>query len=150
MPHISALNATSYACMTHQSLRFLDVLVSEEKLSVQVAQVNCVKVHDVNFTEASQDEVLQKFATNSSCANHENSCLVNGVSFESGIHEPRHLWDKRIVSKSSDPLGETAEAPVQRTNLVFGLFRGSKAGHVWEGCVKIGLGTTFLPLSPWG
>jgi hypothetical protein len=56
---MSALNVASYVYLTHQSLRFLDVLVSEEELSVQVAQVDGVKINDVNFTEASQDEVLQ-------------------------------------------------------------------------------------------
>ncbi len=49
------------------------MFVSEEKLSVQVAKVNCIKVYDVDFTETSEYEVLEQFASNSSSADHQNS-----------------------------------------------------------------------------
>lgn len=82
MAHMSALNTTSYGQITYQSLRFLDMLVSEEELSVQVTEVDGIEVYDVDFTKAGEYEVLQQFTSNSSCANHQNSCLVDRVSFE--------------------------------------------------------------------
>jgi len=38
------------------------MFVSEEKLAVEVAEVDCVEVDDVDFAEAGEGEVLEKFA----------------------------------------------------------------------------------------
>lgn len=46
------------------------MLLTEEKLTVEVTEVNCVQINDVDFTEASKDKVLQKLAANSSGADH--------------------------------------------------------------------------------
>lgn len=46
------------------------MLVSEKKLPVQVAQIYCIKVYDVNFAEASEDEVFEEFAAYTSSADH--------------------------------------------------------------------------------
>ena len=43
---------------THHSLRFFDVFVSEEELSVEVAQVDRIEVDDMNFTKASKNKIL--------------------------------------------------------------------------------------------
>ncbi len=58
------------------------MFVSKEELSVQVTKIDCVEVHDVDFTEAGEYEVLQQFTSNSSCTDHQNSCLGNDVSYE--------------------------------------------------------------------
>ena len=58
------------------------MLVSEEELSVQVTEIDGIEVHDVDFAEAGKHEVFQQFASNSSCANHQNLCLDDSVSFE--------------------------------------------------------------------
>lgn len=60
---------------TDQSLWFLDMFLSKEELAVQVAEIDCVKVDDVNFTEAGEDKVLQKLAANSTSTNHQHSRL---------------------------------------------------------------------------
>jgi hypothetical protein len=49
------------------------VFVAEEKLTVQVAQVNGVEVNDVYFTEPSKQEVLEELAANSSSADEKDS-----------------------------------------------------------------------------
>ena len=43
---------------SYQSLRFLDVFMSEEELTIKVAQINSVKIDDMNLAEASKDEIL--------------------------------------------------------------------------------------------
>jgi hypothetical protein len=35
------------------------VFVSEEELTVEVAQVNCIEIDDVNVAEPGEDEVFQ-------------------------------------------------------------------------------------------
>lgn len=44
---------------THQGFWLFDVLMSEEKLSIQVTEVNSVQIDDVDFAEAGKDEVFQ-------------------------------------------------------------------------------------------
>lgn len=46
------------------------MLVSEQKLAVQVAEVNSIEVHNVNLAITGEDEVLEEFAADASCANH--------------------------------------------------------------------------------
>lgn len=43
----------------YQRFRLLDVFLSKEKLSIQVAKVDCVEVDDVRLSKAGQDEVLE-------------------------------------------------------------------------------------------
>lgn len=42
--------------------------MTKEKLAIKVAEVNSVDVDDVNFAEAGQNEVLEKFATDATGA----------------------------------------------------------------------------------
>ena len=51
------------------------MLVAEEKLAVQVAQVDGVEIDDVDFTEAGESEVLEKLAANAASAHHEHARL---------------------------------------------------------------------------
>lgn len=48
---------------THQSLRLLDVFMSEEELPVQIAQIDSIKIDDMDLPEASEDEILEKFTS---------------------------------------------------------------------------------------
>lgn len=61
--------------ITHQSLWFLDVLVSEEELTVQVAQIDRVKVDDVDFAEAGEKEVLEELAAYAAGAYEQHTRL---------------------------------------------------------------------------
>lgn len=45
--------------LTYQSFRTFDVFVTEEELSIQVAEVYGIEVDYVNFAEASEDKVLE-------------------------------------------------------------------------------------------
>lgn len=60
---------------TNQSLGLFDVLVTEEKLAVQVTEIDGVKVDDVDFAIAGEEQVLQKFAANAAGSYHQNSRL---------------------------------------------------------------------------
>ena len=51
------------------------MLVAEEKLAVQVAQVDGVEVDDVDFTETSENEVLEQFAADAASSYHQDACL---------------------------------------------------------------------------
>ena len=53
---------------THQSLGFLNMFMPEEELPVQIAQIDGVKIHNMNLTEASEDEILQKLTSDTSGA----------------------------------------------------------------------------------
>lgn len=45
--------------ITYQSLGFLDVSMSEEKLAVEVGEIDGVQVDDMNVAEACRDEIFQ-------------------------------------------------------------------------------------------
>ena len=45
------------------------MFVSEEELSIQIAQVYRVEVDNVYFSIAGLDQIFQEFATNATCAN---------------------------------------------------------------------------------
>lgn len=39
----------------HQSLRFLDMFMTEEELTVKVAKINRIQIDNMYFAEASED-----------------------------------------------------------------------------------------------
>jgi len=49
--------------------------MAKEELTVKVAEIDSIQIHNMNFTKASQDEVLQEFASNSTGSNHQNARL---------------------------------------------------------------------------
>ena len=57
-----------YLTDTHQSFRLLDMLLSEEELAVQIAQIDGVEIDDVDLAETSQNEVLEKLASDTASA----------------------------------------------------------------------------------
>lgn len=63
--------------IAHQSLGLLDMLLTKEELTVEVAEVDCVQINDVDLAEAGEDKILQKLAPNSSSADHQNARLVD-------------------------------------------------------------------------
>jgi len=58
------------------------VFVSEEELSVQVRKIDGIEIDNVDFAEASENKILEKFATNSTGADHEHASL----------RKPSQLW----------------------------------------------------------
>lgn len=61
--------------IAYQSFRLLDVFVSEEKLPVEVTQVDGVEVDDVDVTKTEEDDVFEEFATDATGTDHEDSRL---------------------------------------------------------------------------
>lgn len=55
------------------------MLVTKEELTIEVTEVDGVQIDDVDLAEAGEDKILQKFAANSSSANHQNARLVNAT-----------------------------------------------------------------------
>lgn len=55
--HYTYYPVRSIVC-SYQGFGFPDMFVSEEELSVQIAQVDCVEVDDVNFAEAGEGEIF--------------------------------------------------------------------------------------------
>jgi hypothetical protein len=51
------------------------MLLSEEELTIQVAQVDRIKVDNVYLSEAGHDKILEQFTPDSACANKKHSCL---------------------------------------------------------------------------
>lgn len=65
--------------IAHQSLRLLDMLLTKEKLPVEVAEIDGIQINNMDLAEAGEDEILQKLAANSSRADHQNARLMNGT-----------------------------------------------------------------------
>jgi hypothetical protein len=54
------------------------VLVAEEELAIEIAQINRVEVDDVDLAEAGQDEVLEQLAADAAGAYHQHARLESG------------------------------------------------------------------------
>lgn len=52
------------------------MLLTKEKLTVEVAEVDSVQINDVNFAEAGKDKILQKLTANTASADHQNTRLM--------------------------------------------------------------------------
>mgnify|MGYP007054560320 FL=1 len=52
------------------------MLVSEEELTVQIAQIDRVQVDDVDFAESGEKEVLQQLAADSAGAYEQHTRLA--------------------------------------------------------------------------
>lgn len=50
--------------------------MSKKELAVKVTQVDCIKVDDMDFTEACQDQVFEELASNPAGANQQHARLV--------------------------------------------------------------------------
>lgn len=66
------------AFSAYQCLGLLDVLIAEEELAIEIAQVDRVEVDDVDVAEAREDEVLEELAADTARAHHEHSRLPCG------------------------------------------------------------------------
>ena len=55
------------------------MLVTEEKLSIQITEVDGIQIDNVDLAEAGEDKVLQKFTANSSGADHQNAGLMIAI-----------------------------------------------------------------------
>lgn len=51
------------------------MLVSEEKLAVEIGEVDSIKIDDVNLAEATKYQVFEELAANAASANHKHSSL---------------------------------------------------------------------------
>lgn len=65
----------------HQSLGFLDMFMTEEELTIEIAKIDRIQIDNMYLAEACKDEVLEKLTTNSSCSDHQDSRLKGtGIS----------------------------------------------------------------------
>lgn len=76
------------------------MLVSEEELSIQVAEIDSVEVNDMNLAKATENEVLKKLATNTSSSNHEHLRLSDHVShvLQSDVHTRPNRSCRKVKS----------------------------------------------------
>lgn len=51
------------------------MLIAEEKLAVEVTQVDRIEVYDVDFAKSSEDEVFEELATDTSSSYHQYARL---------------------------------------------------------------------------
>lgn len=56
------------------------MLVSEEKLPIEIAEINCIKVNYVDLAEACENEVLEQFASYPTRADHQYACLHGSLA----------------------------------------------------------------------
>lgn len=55
------------------------MLVAEEELAIQIAQVNRIKIDDVNFAKAGKQEVLEQLAADTTSAHEQHSRLQRSI-----------------------------------------------------------------------
>jgi hypothetical protein len=68
------------------------MLVSEEELTVEIGQIDGIKVDNVHFTETSEDEVLEQLTADTSSANHQHARLLSSsVQFTPILVPALHL-----------------------------------------------------------
>jgi hypothetical protein len=53
------------------------MLVSEQKLSVEIREINSVQINYMNLSEAAEHQILQQFASDAAGANHQQPRLNN-------------------------------------------------------------------------
>lgn len=51
------------------------MFVTEEELAVQVTEVDCIEIDDVNLSEAGEDEVFKQFASDAASSNEKDARL---------------------------------------------------------------------------
>jgi len=56
------------------------VLIAEQELPIEVAQVDGVEVYDVDFAEAGENEVFEELAANAASPNHQYARLQSSQS----------------------------------------------------------------------
>jgi hypothetical protein len=66
--------------MAYLGLGLLDVLIAEEKLAVQVAEIDGVEVDDVDVAKAREHEILEQLAPDAAGAHHQNARLFASAS----------------------------------------------------------------------
>lgn len=59
------------------------MLVTEKELAIQVAQVNCIEVDDVDFAKAGKQEVLEQFTANATSAHEQHTRLQISIEYVS-------------------------------------------------------------------
>lgn len=102
---------------TYQCLRFLDVLLAKEELAVQVAQVDCVKVDNVDFAETGEQEVLEKLAADPSGTHQQDAGLKKRRSISTSSCRSRVLPEAAIedleAAYLTNALGQGAQGALQ-------------------------------------
>lgn len=53
------------------------MFLAEEELPIQIAEVNCVEVNDLNFSKAGKNKILEQLASDSSCADEQYARLFS-------------------------------------------------------------------------
>jgi hypothetical protein len=51
------------------------VLVAEQELAIEVAEIDGVQVYHGDIAKAGEDEVLEEFAADATGSDHQNACL---------------------------------------------------------------------------
>lgn len=51
------------------------MLMTEKELAIKIAEIDRVKIYDVNLAETSEDKVLQQFTANSTGSHHQYTRL---------------------------------------------------------------------------
>lgn len=58
--------------------------MSEEKLAIEVAQIDGIEIDDMDVTEPCEDEVFEKLASDSTSTNHQYAGLERRRQFHVG------------------------------------------------------------------
>ena len=51
------------------------MFMAKQKLAIEIAEIDCVEIHDMDLTIASEHKVLKEFTSNASSTNQKNARL---------------------------------------------------------------------------
>jgi hypothetical protein len=92
------------------------VLVSEQKLAVEVAQVDCVEVDNVDFAKARLHEVFEQLAADAASAHHQHARLSQVSTPLSSIYNSENYLLNARLQTAADALARMLVAPRCRHN----------------------------------
>lgn len=103
--------------------------MSEEELTVEIAEIDCVEIDDVNFTKARQGKVLEQFAANAAGADEKDARLLKEL-VHATLNKCRSCLTCLIAlcKVPSDCLGNLSR-PIAASWQVVARLRSSRGGH---------------------
>lgn len=95
----------------------LDVLIAEEKLAVEVAQVDGVEVNNVYLAESCEHQILEQLASDTSSSYHEHARLSSRQYI--AIRLPSHLdWSYTCLMRVCNELPRLWRAYLSRPDAI--------------------------------
>lgn len=65
---------------THLGFRLFNMFMTEQELTIEITEIDSVKINNVDFSKADENQVLEQFTSNAASAYHEHALLENALA----------------------------------------------------------------------